>query len=270
MPGDPNKHTEDIGGDFPVADFDQSRKHYLDLRPKKHLSGPMVGFWCGLIPVADGRQVKSPFEQHEFFQRNDTVPGKFTGGQEMSLQLETIDWPLQGVPLQPNLTPNAGETVRHKWTQADEVIPRQDDVVMVRVEKAGAVTLAAKSYVDFGEAWFSVRWIIADVSNALRTLQAIRKEMNQPDLRYRMLVELRFDDHYKEVTPAGSREWRLGLLEHEMPFRAPKLPPGPIEFGPYEIADGGRFHLILDELLGELYELVGVKPVDFAIDSHPS
>ena len=103
---------------------------------------------------------------------------------------------------------------------------------------------------------------MADMANVLRTIQSIRQVINQSELEYAMMVELRYDDHHDQVESVKSGEWRLGFLEDEWPNARKTMKSEPLDLGPFLVGLFSDFPDLMSKVLAEIYMAANRPPID--------
>ncbi len=242
------------------ATFETARDRYGSLIPEQAYRKRLLGFHIIAVPRADPLVVDRPYLQKELFERQFTFNGTRIGGQE--LQMTTIDGPVvqKGAHgIRPIL--RGGQAT---WTALYDTGPlgnqqQYEDVCRVEVLDSGVVSLTVKT-TNMGDderpLGLSLRWILADLANALRIVERARRRAGSPDAEYALEIELRYDTYRPgepPVTVAG--QYRFGLLDDEE--HHPKLlGPGPLRLPRYLVSGLETFPSVLKMVVDDLHNAV--------------
>ncbi len=137
---------------------------------------------------------------------------------------------------------------------------RQDeDLCRVEVLESGVVSLVVKTTRvrdDERPEGLSLRWILADLANALRIVERARRRAGSPDAEYALEIELRYDAHRPGEPPSAvASQYRFGLLDDEI--RHPKLlGPGPLRLPRYLVSGLETFPTVLKWVVDDLHNAV--------------
>lgn len=246
-------------------EFDNARKRYLLLKPKRSPKRRLVGFYVALVPSTGPVVVDRPYLQTSLFEREDKIEGIFQNGGKFAI--ETIDNALNRSvsTVQPILRGG-----RKTWSGTYESRDRQsveEDFITIEIFDSGTIQLSVKSTFD-DPPGLSLRWILADLANALCITERTRTIAGMPDVEYAMEVELRFD----EISAFGKselskQEFGFGLLNEEDFHFSRKLGPGFLLLPRYRVGIIDNFPSVVKLIMDDLYNAVGKPHIeDFGFD----
>lgn len=244
-----------------LAQYDSFRKQYWALRPKESNRTRLIGFWVGLLPVEPDFHIERPYGHPEIFERKPNVAGTFSNSRD-ALYCETMDELGDGHVRSDTPTPihHGG---RRRWSRkyfanTDQQRP-EEDFCEVSVASDGRIQISVKT-THLKDVSVSVRWVIADLANALRIADDVRKLANRNNTRYWVIVELSYDQYLNIIEPVEG-QLGLGFLNEEPDFSG-KLPTSRLTLGPYLVGDKSEFPIYLKTVLDELHNAAGKPHVE--------
>lgn len=231
------------------ATFQAARDRYGLLVPEQLEYKRLLGFQIIAIPRADPLVIDRPYLQKELFERQITFAGTRLRGQE--LPMATIEGSESGMSCQ-GIRPilRGGQATWTRLYDAGFLRPEQlyENLCRVEVLESGVVSMVVKT-TDVGDderpLGLSLRWILADLANALRIVERARRRAGNPDAEYALEIELRYDAHRPGEPPvAVARQYRFGLLDDEQHHRK-LLGPGPLRLPRYLVSGLETFPTVL-------------------------
>lgn len=121
-----------------------------------------------------------------------------------------------------------------------------EDVVGVYLYEDGRIAFVVRTDNLYPAPSLNVRWVMADVANALQTLHRVRQFTEKPTASYALLVELRYDDQGAEsIEPVRLGEWRLCQIDDETGLTGPMVSSDPISIGPVAVGGSETFPDVL-------------------------
>lgn len=249
----------------PRESFDQCQSYYFDVKPKERPSGRIIGFWCGLIPIADGISLPRPFQHKDIFERQPSINGTFPNSHS-PLGLQTMDRIGDGCCQATNVMPGLryGQRIWNRRIWSKEAPTGDEDICAIRVDENGVLTVVTRTNHLEPAPSLYVNWIMADIANALRAMDTLRASINRKDAEYALMLELRYDECTSTIPmPVPFGKWRLGLLADEEPNGYSKLmSSAPQYFGPYRVEGSETFSRVMSEVLADIYMAAGRHPED--------
>lgn len=220
----------------------------------------MIGFWCGLLPNAQALVVRDPLACIEMVTRRKLVTARFSRGG--TLPFKTIDAGYGTMAEEVVPTLQGARRTWYKKFSPDNKTWAEDKIALC-IGRNGEVTLAVKT-TDFAPGpGLNIRWIVADVGNALTALERVRTSSGFRSAPYTLVVELRYDEHRGEnVEPVKQGEWRLCDISDETGHHGPIVDSAPKTLGPYTVGGPDSFELILAVIFKDLYAAGERRPPD--------
>jgi hypothetical protein len=109
----------------------------------------------------------------------------------------------------------------------------------------------------------SVRWIIADLANALCVVENVRNIAGMPDSEYAMEIELLCEEILSNgKSIISEKEFQFGLLEEDDRNFSRKISSGHLLLPRYRIGGIDTFTSTLKYVMDDLYNAVGKRHID--------
>ncbi len=241
------------------ATFQAARDRYGLLVPEQLEYERLLGFQIIAIPRADPLVIDRPYLQKELFERRIIFNGTRLGGQE--LPMTTIDG--SASPRVHGVRPilRGGQATWTTLYDAGFLRTEQlyEDLCRVEVLESGVVSMVVKT-TNVGDderpLGLSLRWILADLANALRIVERARRRAGSPDAEYALEIELHYDAHRPGEQPvAVASQYRFGLLDDEQHYRK-LLGPGPLRLPRYLVSGLETFPTVLKMVADDLHNAV--------------
>ena len=234
-----------------IGDFDTLRAFYESTRFRDRTRGRIIGFWCGLIPYGGTLHVPDPWNDAGLFRRRSEY--RFRLG-HTSLPFPTMDASLENAT--ECLNPIHGGA---QWTRQCNYSPDRsamrycDDAISVTVLEDGRVSVAVRTNNLEPAPHQRREWVMADVTNALRIADRVRRKAGRPNIPYALLVELRYDQQTgNSVGSVPSGNWRLCILGDESGQQGALVSSDPIAVGPIPVGMSATFPEVLTRVYKSL------------------
>ena len=240
--------------------FEDARSRYGLLVPGQVEQERLLGFHIVAVPRADPLVVDRPYLQKELFERQITFAGTRLGDQELPMAtIETHASRMRFQGIRPIL--RGGQATWAVLYDGGFREPQRQDEDLCRVEvfESGVVSLMVKTTCvrdDERPQGLSLRWILADLANALRIVERARRRAGSPDAEYALEIELRYDTHRPGEQPVTvATQYGFGLLDDEI--RHPKLlGPDPLRLPRYLVSGLVTFPTVLKWVVDDLHNAV--------------
>jgi hypothetical protein len=183
----------------------------------------MIGFNITLVPLSGPIIIDRPYEQTGLFERKAAIKGSFKNGQ--IIPIETIDSEL----LRPSIIRPILRGGRKIWSHSYIYPPGQKELdeyfITVEIFESGTIQLSVKETLSI-PAGLSLRWILADIANALCIAERTRNLGGMPDSEYAMELGLGIE----EISALGKSQFtkdsfRFGQLNEDYPHYSRELGP---------------------------------------------
>lgn len=245
-------------------EFEISKKRYLQLKPERSPRLSMVGFRITVVPLTP-LTIDRPYLQLNLFNRKLEIKGSYQN--RTSLPLETMDaiHSSQTVGIiRPILR---GANRRWACLYDSEKGPPNEDIAIIEVMISGTINVIVKSTFT-NPAGISIRWILADLANALTVAEQSRRIGGNASTESALELELRYDQ-YRNIPGVNTSLaiFSFGLLEEEDQRYSKKLGPDPLLLPRYRVGSVNEFPLLIKKIMDDLYNAVGKPHLDdFNID----
>lgn len=245
-----------------VTSFESLRARYKETTFPDNKTGRIIGFWCGLIPVAQTIRLERLWDRTELLTRTPAI--SITSGNS-PLPLRTIDAHLFGTePVVNTPIQNGVRCVKNYcYSRNHSARGQNEDVVAVYGYEDGRVALVVRTDNLAPAPYLNLGWIIADVANALQILHRVRCAAKSPRATYVLLVELRYDDQWLEnLEPVRGDEWRLCTFDDESGRTGPLIKSEPLVIGPIRVEAPENFSNVLEDVYTKTITSAGRRPED--------
>jgi hypothetical protein len=242
-------------------EFNNARERYLLLQPQQSTKKMLLGFYIALIPLSGPVTIDRPYLEINLFRRKTIFEGLWSNRQK--LNIETIDAPCNKKVSQVKpILRGAMKTWSCAYNHPSETQIVNEDFVTVEILESGIVQLSCKSTYD-NPPGLSIRWILADLSNALCIADLVRSVGGMPDAEYVMQIEF----IYEKIALDGKSfftetKFKLGLLAEEDYRFSQLIGPTPILLPRYRIGGKLNFPKIVKLVMDDLYNAVGKPHID--------
>jgi len=240
--------------------FEDAHGRYAGLVPEGSEFKRLLGFHIIAVPRSDPLVIDRPYLTEKFFERRSAFNGMRLGHKQWAIG--TIDANVAGrrSGIRPIL--RGGQAT---WIASYSGGPNfqktqyHEDLIRVEVFENGAVSLVVRT-TNIGDdhtmAGLSVKWVIAELANALRIVDLARRSASSADAEYALEIELRYDiQRLGQPLEPVSEQFRFGLLDEENYF-SKLIGPGPVSLPRYAIARTETFPNILRTVMDDLYNNV--------------
>jgi hypothetical protein len=243
--------------------FAFARKDYLELQLPNRREGRFIGFWVGAIPSSD--QVSLG----RIWQRNDWWAGRLPVRMQ-GVPIETIDGRAARKPTAVSPIQEGAVQVWDLRFPGYKTRDRYFDlIVRLAIRSNGSIALCVKTDHLEPRPGLNIGWIIADVANVLRTIEAIRKVLSTEE-PYALMLELRYDEHSLDrAVPVPSGEWLLNPPEDLQGHRGTLMSSHPKAFGPHAVRSRESWQDFLFERYLDINDAAGQRSdagVVFSLD----
>lgn len=239
-------NAEQPGEPLPaVSDFATLRDDYARTWVNGQRATRVIGFWVGLRPLGDGLTLPELWDRPDLPVRRVSHAARVG---QASLRLETMDGnridrsdiqpiPREGIDRGWEPMQGGARTLRYtRYTDHDSSLVLAD-AVSVCLREDGRIALAARTSNLVPGPHLNVRWILADLANALSILHRVRTVAGNPLAPYALIVELRYDDQRPNgMEPVRQGEWRLCPLDDEQGNSGPLMTAEPVTVGPFLVS----------------------------------
>ena len=210
--------------------------------------------------------IDRPYLQTSLFERKDQIEGRFRDG--ANLELETIDAEILSRSVS-NIRPmlrGGRKTWAGTYPSSDKQTS-EEALVALEVFASGTIQLSAKT-TFVNPAGLYIRWILADLANALCITERARTIGGTPDAEYAMQLELGYDETLDGTkSKLSEQEFQFGLLEDDGLHFSRKLGPGALLLPRYRIGRSAEFPTIVKLVMDDLYNAAGKSHIDdFEVD----
>lgn len=240
-------------------EFEFSKKRYLQIKPDRSPKLEMVGFRITLVPLTP-LTIDRPYLHANIFKRRLEINGSFPNGQ--NLPLETMDavHPSRTVDTIRPILRGANRRWACKYDVEDG--PPNEDITIIEVMVNGTINLIVKSTFT-NPIGLSIRWIMADLANALIAANETRIIGGNPNSEYALELELRYDQ-YQNLSGIATKlaVFSFGLLPEEDGRYSKQLGPDPLLLPRYRVGSDNEFSLIIKTIMDDLYNAVGKPHLD--------
>ena len=137
-----------------------------------------------------------------------------------------------------------------------------EDIAIIEVMVNGTINVIVKSTFS-NPVGVSIRWILADIANALNVAEQSRRIGGNPNAEYALELELRYD-RYQDISGINTSldVFSFGLLEEEDGRFSKKLGPEPLLLPRYRIGSEIEFPQLIKIIMNDLYNAVGKPHLD--------
>lgn len=242
-------------------EFENARKRYLEFKPKKSPKKRMVGFNITLVPLSGPIIIDRPYQQTDLFERRAAIEALFKNGQKPSINTIGAGGSRPSV-IRPIL--RGGSKI---WAHSYQYPLGQGELdeyfITVEIFESGTIQLSVKATLSIQITGVSLRWILADIANALCIAERTRNLGGMPDSEYAMEIGLGID----EINSLGKSHFtkdslRLGLLNEEEPHFSRELGPGFFLLPIYPVGRWDDFPKIIKRVMNDLNNAVGKPDID--------
>jgi hypothetical protein len=235
-------------------EFKNARERHLLLKPQHSSKSISTGFYIALVPISGPIVIDRPYMKTNLFDRRQIIKGNFVR-QKQELDIDTIDAKMHSRSIsgvQPILRGGKKNWSSTYYTNEQP----QEDLITVEIFDSGIIQLSVKTTFD----GLSLRWILADLANALCITEVTRIVGGIPDAEYAMEVEL---SSYKAVQGnLIEKEFQLGLLHEDDLQFSRKIGPDPLLLPRYLIGSRDNFPKIIKLVMDDLYNALGRSHMD--------
>jgi hypothetical protein len=237
-----------------VEAFSFAHADFMQLRPPSRQHGPMIGYWIGAIPISGEVKLGRTWE------RSDLWVGR--GPLRTSIMpFDTVDRAQASeIPAPAPIKGGASQT----WTKRFQGYTRREqyyeDIVQLIVRSDSFVSLCFMTDHLQPEPFINIRWLMADLANTLRTIEAVRRTGDNED--FALMCELRFDEFLGLEHRPSSRQWRLTSIDDEQGRIGVLLPSAKLTLGPWRVQSSESWPNFLYERFVDLYEATDVSPAN--------
>jgi len=242
-------------------EFDKARRHHMRLKPQQSPKRVLIGFNIVLVSSSGPLVIDRPYLQRSLFERKNQIEGRLR--KRESLWLETIDFeiPSQSVSNIRPMLRGGRKTWSGTYTSPKEQL-LDENFVALEVFASGTIQLSAKT-TFVNPAGLSIRWILADLANALCITERARTIGGTPDAEYAMQLELGYDETLEGTkSKLSEQEFLFGLLEEDDLHFSRRLGPGSLSLPIYRVGRGAEFPRIVKLVMDDLYNAVGRSHID--------
>ncbi|WP_084165324.1 AlbA family DNA-binding domain-containing protein [Skermanella stibiiresistens] len=240
-------------------DFVQARQHYGNLLPTQSPQRRIPGCQIILTPLSDQLSVDRPYAHSHIFRRHNALKCVFPDGKE--LIIESVDGNVLTKPV--SITPIL-RGARAVWRHATKPLgaPLIENMIALEIRSTGQVSLTLKQC--SGTPALMLQWILSDLANTLRVVDAVRRLAGAPDAEFALEADLRYDNHGNTLENISANPLpRLGLLADEEPALVQRmLPTGFIHLPRYTVTSSNLFPNVLLEVANDIYNLCGNQHLD--------
>lgn len=245
-------------------EFEISKKRYLQLKPERSPKVDMVGFRITIVPLTP-LTIDRPYLYSNLFNRKLEIKGSFPNSR--SLALETMD-AIHSSRTVGTIRPILRGANR-RWACKYDVEDGRpnEDIAIIEVMVNGTINLIVKSTFT-NPVGVSIRWILADLANALTVAEQTRRIGGNASAEYALELELRYDQ-YQDISGINTSlaVFSFGLLPEEDGHYSKKLGPDPLLLPRYRVGSEREFPQLIKKIMDDLYNAVGKPHLDdFNID----
>jgi hypothetical protein len=238
-------------------EFNDARKRFLITKPNPSPRNQLIGFNITLICLSGPLAVDRIYLQPALFERRYSIGENFHIVNGVTFFIHTID-------AHPNRLSDQVRPIlrggRNTWSAKFDSLrpgqpPREDQsFITLDVFESGTVQLFAKTTYTYPPR-IDIRWILADLFNALCVTERLRKVGGMPDAEYAMEIELGFDASSGERTFKFSEErFALRLLPKDNYPQDSDT--AHILLPRYPVASTNNFSKIIKRVMDDIYNSV--------------
>ena len=241
-------------------EFEISKRRYLELKPERSPKVGMIGFRITIVPLTP-LTIDRPYLHSNLFSRKVEIKGSFPNNQNF-LPLETVD-AIHSSRTVGTIRPILRGANR-RWAckyDVEDGAPNED-IAIIEVMVNGTINVIVKSTFS-NPVGVSIRWILADIANALNVAEQSRRIGGNPNAEYALELELRYD-RYQDISGINTSldVFSFGLLEEEDGRFSKKLGPEPLLLPRYRIGSEIEFPQLIKIIMNDLYNAVGKPHLD--------
>ncbi len=241
-------------------EFTDLRSYYLQTELATRDRGRILGFWCGLIPIGRTLSIPEIWDQEELFERCRSF--EFRLG-TMPIPFETIDCEIFGrspTHFQP-IAGGAKRIWKHRYAGDHRTDgPYYGDSAAVYITEQGRIAVSVRTD-NLDPPHLNVRWIIADVANALNVLKCVRAVNPRDYVDYALFLELRYDEQLPDIfSPVEAGEWRLCRIDDEQGHVGTMVSSDPMMIGPLRVGSSVTYPEVLREVYTRIVTSTGRRP----------
>jgi hypothetical protein len=243
-------------------EFENARNRYLLFKPQHSPKRRLIGFNIVIVPATGPVVIDRPYLATSLFERKPGIVGQFDKGGR--LQLGTLDADKQskiGFSIKPILRGGS-----KKWSSTYIYPPGQEELdeyfTIVEIFESGTIQLLVKETFSIQPGIY-LKWILADIDNALCVTERSRNYGGMPDAEYIMEVGLGIE----EISVMGKSQFiadsfGFGLLNDEFPYFSRELGPGFFLLPRYMVGRRDDFAKIIKRVMNDLNNAVGKPDID--------
>ena len=242
------------------TEFNMLQKRYLQIKPERSPKIEMAGFRISLVPLVP-LTIDRPYLHESLFNRNPEISGSFSNGK--SLPLTTMDDDNLNRTVGGILPILRGASRRWASKSDDEEGPPNEDITVIEVTANGTINMVVKSTFT-NPVGLYIRWILADLANALIVSREARLIGSSPNTEYALELELRYD-HYQKLSGLITTPHIFPFIllpDKDEQYLIKQLGPEPLLLPRYRVGSQNEFPVLLKRVMDDLYNAVGEQSID--------
>ena len=243
-------------------EFENARKRYLEFKPNKSPKRRMLGFNITLVPLSGPIIIDRPYEQTDLFERRPTIDALFKN-EPKKQSIKTIGAGGSRPSVIRPILRGGRKIWAHSYTYPLGQGELDEYFIVLEIFESGTIQLSVKATLSIQITGVSLRWILADIANALCIAERTRNLGGMPDSEYAMEIGLGID----EINSLGKSDFtedslRFGLLNEEEPPFSRELCPGFFLLPRYPVGRRDDFPIIIKRVMNDLNNAVGKPDID--------
>jgi len=231
-------------------EFNNARKRYQLLIPDQNHRKPLLGFNITLVPLSGPVTIDRPYLLTDLFLRKHSIEGGWNNRQRSNFETIDAGFPGGASGVQPILR-GAQKTWWGKRSQLSDVF-----IITVEIFETGTIQLSVKN--NFDPLRLSIRWLLADIANALCIAERVRNIGGIPDGEYAMELEINIEaiGEHGKYEPI-EEYFLLGSLRDEQYNSSRRDGPTPLLLPRYRIGEKKDFPKIVKLVMDDLCNAIG-------------